>query len=119
MAGGADEVQTCVYPQISLLLALGLLLLAHVRLMLVVDELHDRRPGVAVVDIVAEAWGVDDRELDLELFFLEFGLDNLDLGQLVQLLVVAAAVVLCWRQLRRKKGVDKGGFSEPRLPWFG
>ena len=37
-----------------------LLLLSHICLMLVVDEVDDGRPRVAVVDIVTEAGGVND-----------------------------------------------------------
>jgi hypothetical protein len=106
-----------VYAQVSLLLALGLLLLAHIRLMLVVDELDDGGPGVAVVDVVPEARGVDDGELDLELLLLELGLDDLDLGELVELLDMASAVVLCGRQLGGEEGVDERRFAQSRLAW--
>ena len=60
MAGGADKVQAGVHAEIDLVLAAGLLLLEHVGLMLVVEELDDGHPRVAVVDVVAEARGVDD-----------------------------------------------------------
>ena len=42
-----------------------LLLLQHVRLVLVIQELDDRLPGVTVVDIVAESGSVDDGQADL------------------------------------------------------
>lgn len=64
VAGGADEVQAGVHAEIDLIAALRLLLLQHERLMLVVEELNDGLPGVAVVDIVAEARGVDDGQTD-------------------------------------------------------
>ena len=64
VAGGADEVQASVYAKVDLLLALGLLLLEHVRLVLVIEELDDGLPRVAVVDVVAEARGVDDCQAD-------------------------------------------------------
>ena len=64
MPGGADEVQTRVHAEVDLVRALGLLLLAHVRLVLVVNEVDDGRPRVAVVDVVAEARGVNDGEAD-------------------------------------------------------
>lgn len=70
MAGGSDEVETGVHPQVSLLVPLGLLLLAHVRFMLVVDKLDNGGPGIAVVDVVAKAGRVNDSELDLELLLL-------------------------------------------------
>ena len=99
MTGGPDEIQAGMNAKIALLAALGLLLLDHVRLMLVVNEVDNRRPRVPIVDVVTKARGVNDSKLDLELLLLEFGLDNLDLSQFVQLLVVASAVVFCRRQL--------------------
>jgi hypothetical protein len=62
MAGGADEVEAGVDTEINLLRSAGLLLLQHVRLMLVVEELDDGLPRVAVVDIVAKAGCVDDSQ---------------------------------------------------------
>lgn len=50
--------------KIDLVLATGLLLLKHVRLMLVVEELDNGHPRVAVVDIVAEAGSVDNGQSD-------------------------------------------------------
>jgi hypothetical protein len=64
VAGGADEVQAGVHAEIDLIAALRLLLLQHERLVLVVEELDDGLPGVAVVDVVAEAGGVDDGQAD-------------------------------------------------------
>lgn len=64
MAGRADEVQAGVDTEINLLRTLGLLLLEHVRLVLVIEELNDGLPRVAVVDVVAEAGRVDNREAD-------------------------------------------------------
>jgi hypothetical protein len=61
--------------------------------MLVVNEVDDGRPRVAVIDIVTKTWRVDDGELDLELFLLELSLDDLDLRELVELLVVASVVI--------------------------
>ena len=59
VAGRPDEVQASVDTKIDLVLATGLLLLKHVGLVLVVEELNDGHPGVAVVDVVTEAGGVD------------------------------------------------------------
>ena len=95
----ADEVQAGVNPEVNLLPPLGLLLLAHIRFMLVVDEVDNGRPRVAVVDVVTEAGSVDDGELRLELVLLELGLDDLNLGELVELLLVTPGVVLGRRQL--------------------
>jgi hypothetical protein len=79
--------------KVTLLATLGLLLLNHVRLMLVVNEVDDGGPRVAVVDIVTETGGVDYSELDLKLLLLELSLDDLDFRELVELLVVASVVI--------------------------
>ena len=60
MACRADEVQAGVDTEVNLVLAARLLLLEHVRLVLVVEELDDGLPGVAVVDIVTESRSIDD-----------------------------------------------------------
>ena len=117
MARRADKVQARVDAEVDLLLALGLLLLAHVRLVLVVDEVDDGRPRVAVVDVVAEAGAVDDGELRLELLLLELGLDDLDLGQLVELLLVPLRVVLRSGELGREERVDERRLAETGLAW--
>jgi hypothetical protein len=62
VAGRADEVEAGVHAQVNLVLAARLLLLEHVGLMLVVEELDDGHPRVAVVDIVTEARGVDNSQ---------------------------------------------------------
>lgn len=62
--GGTDEVETGVDTKVDLVLAARLLLLEHVRFMLVVKELDDGHPGVAVVDIVTETRGVNDSQTD-------------------------------------------------------
>jgi hypothetical protein len=80
-------------PQIRLFIPLGLLLLTHVRLMLIVDEFDDGHPRVTVVDVVTEAGGINDSELDFELLLFKLCLDDLDLSQLVKLLVVPPVVV--------------------------
>lgn len=64
VAGGSDEVQARVHTEIDLVLATGLLFLEHVRLVLVVEELDDGHPRVAVVHVVAEAGSVDNGEAD-------------------------------------------------------
>jgi hypothetical protein len=64
VARGADEVQTGVDTEVNLVCAARLLLLQHVRLVLVVEELDDGLPRVAVVDVIAEARGVDYGEAD-------------------------------------------------------
>ena len=86
-------------PEVTLLAALGLLLLDHIRLMLVVNKVDNGRPRVAVIDVVSKTGRVNNGEFDLELLFLELSLDYLDLGQFVQLLVVASAVVFRGRKL--------------------
>ena len=88
-----DEIQASVNTKITFLAALRLLLLDHVRLMLVVNEVDDGRPRVAVVDVVTKTRGVNHGELDLKLFLLELSLDDLDFRELVELLVVASVVI--------------------------
>jgi hypothetical protein len=64
VAGGADEVQAGMHTHVNFIRAAGLLLLQHVRLMLVIEELNDGLPGVTVVDIVSEAGGINDSQAD-------------------------------------------------------
>ena len=94
MASRADEVQASMDAEVNLVLAHRLLLLTHIRLMLVVDEVDDRRPRIPVVDVVAKAGRVDHGQLRLELLLLKLGLDDLHLRQLVELLLVPLVVVL-------------------------
>jgi hypothetical protein len=72
------EVQRCTYvsmnTQIRLFVPLRQLLLTHVYFMLVVNKLDNWEPRVAVVNIVSEARGGDDGELDLELAFFKLSL---------------------------------------------
>lgn len=60
MAGGADEVEAGVDSEVDLVLPARLLLLEHVRLMLVIEELNYGHPRIPVVDVVAEPGGIDD-----------------------------------------------------------
>ena len=101
--------------QVNLVVSLWLLLLHHVGFVLVVNEVDDGCPRVAVVDIVSEAGAVNHGEFSLELLFLKLGLDDFDLSQLVELFVVATAVVLWGRQLGGEKCVDKRSLAQPRL----
>jgi hypothetical protein len=80
VSGRSDKVEAGVHTEVELLSTLGLLLLAHVALVLVIDKVDYRSPRVAVVDVVAKAGSVDDGELDTELLLLELGLDDVDLG---------------------------------------
>lgn len=66
VARGADEVQAGVDTEVDLVSAAWLLLLQHVRLVLVVEELDNGLPRVAVVDVVAESRSVDDGESDCQ-----------------------------------------------------
>lgn len=60
MASRTDEVQASVDTEIDLVISSRLLLLQHVGLVLVVEELDDGHPGIFVVDIVTESRGVDN-----------------------------------------------------------
>ena len=71
MAGRSDEVQAGVDAEVDFVGTAGLLFLQHVRLVLVVEELNDGLPRVAVVHVVAEAGGIDDREADWQVSVLE------------------------------------------------
>jgi len=62
VSSGANEVQASMDSEINLVCTARLLLLQHVRLMLVVQEFDDGLPRVAVVDVVAEAGGINDSE---------------------------------------------------------
>ena len=132
MAGGADEVQAGVNTEIDLIRAARLLLLQHVRLMLVVKELDDGLPRVAVVDVVTETRGVDNSKADwgvlvegdgqsngalptLEELLLELSLGDLNLDSLVHLLVVSSLVVGIVLDGGGEEGVDEGSLSETRL----
>lgn len=93
MAGGTNEIQTGVNSQIRLLISLWLLFLSHIGLVLVINKFNDGGPRVGVVDVVTESGGINDGELDFELFLLELGLDDFDFSQLVELLMMTPIVV--------------------------
>ena len=112
MSRGPYEVQAGMDPEINLVLPLRLLLLAHVGLMLVINEVNNGCPGVTVVDVVAKARRVNDRQLSLELLLLELRLDDLNLGELVELLVATTVVVLGRVQLGSEKRVDQGRLTK-------
>jgi hypothetical protein len=123
VAGRADEVQAGVDAEIDLVLAAGLLLLEHIRLVLVVKELDNGHPRVPVVDIVAKARRVDHGQANydrvravyhdcfcigvrtLEELLFQLGLGNLNLDRLVDLLLVPTLVV----------GVVLNGCGEERV----
>lgn len=114
---GADEVQASVHPEVNLLLAPRLLLLAHIRLMLIVNEVNNGGPRVAVVHVVAEPGGIDDGKLRLELLLLQLRLDDLNFGELVELFVMTAVVVLGRGQLSREERVDERRLSKTGLAY--
>lgn len=67
VSGWADEVETGVDTEIDLLGTAWLLLLEHIRLVLVVKEFDNWLPGIAVVDIVAKAGGVNNGQSNFRL----------------------------------------------------
>ena len=102
MSGRANGVlQARMHAQVGLLATLWLLFLAHVHLMLVVDELDNGRPRVTVVDVVAKAKCVDDCQLDLELLLFKLSLDDLDLSELVKLVccICDTPCMQCWENI--------------------
>jgi len=128
----ADEVKAGVDTKIDLVLTARLLLLQHVGLMLIIQELDDGHPRVAVVDVVTETGSVDngeadchksatasrtysDRKLTLEELLLQLSLGNLDLYGLVDLLLVPALVVGIVLDRSGEKGVDEGRLAQARL----
>lgn len=115
VARGADEVQAGMDTEVDLVRTARLLLLQHVRLMLVIEELDDGLPRVAVVDVVTEAGRVDNGEADLEELLLELSLCDFDFDSLVHLLVVSSLVVGVILDGGGEEGVDEGGLSEARL----
>jgi hypothetical protein len=83
MTSGSNEVQTRMNTQVNLIMPLGLLLLAHIRLMLVVNEIDNGRPRFTVVHVVTKSRAVNDGELGLELLLLKLSFDDFDLSELV------------------------------------
>lgn len=65
--------------QVTLLYTFWLLLLPHVKLMLVVDEVDDWSPRVAIIHIISETGGIDNRKFDFKRFLLQFSLDDINL----------------------------------------
>ena len=96
MSSGPDKVQASMDSQVALLGPLRLLLLTHVGLMLIVDEVDNGQPRITVVDIVTKSRRVNNCELDFELLLLKLCLNDIDFSELVELLVVTAAVALGW-----------------------
>lgn len=115
VASWADEVETGVDSQINLLCSPWLLLLEHVALMLVIQELNDWLPAVSVVHVVSKARGINDGQADLEELLFQLGLGDLDLDGLVDLLRVTSAVVGVVLDGGGEEGVDEGGFAQARL----
>lgn len=56
----SDEVKTRVNAKVDFIRTTRLLLLQHIGLMLVVEELNDRLPGITVVYIVTKSRGIND-----------------------------------------------------------
>ena len=80
VSSGPDEKQAGMYAEITFLRALWLLLLPHVNLVLIIDEVNDGGPRVTVVDVVAESRGVNHGKLDFERFLLQFSFDDVHLS---------------------------------------
>lgn len=64
MTSRSDEVKASMNTKVNLVGTAGLLLLKHVRFMLVVQELNDWHPRIAVVDIISETGCVNDSKAD-------------------------------------------------------
>ncbi len=118
VASRANEVQAGMHSQINLLRSARLLFLQHIALMLIVQELDDWLPAVAVVDIVAETRSVDNGKPDLEELLFQLGLGDFNLNSLVDLLGVTAAMVGVVLDGCAKEGVDEGGLAQAGLPCY-
>lgn len=103
----SHKVKAGVNTLVDLLATIRLLLLAHVALVLVINEINDGHPRVFVVDIIAKSGGVDNSELDLEVLLFQFSLDNVNLCGFVELLSVSVSVVLGCCQLGCEEGVNE------------
>lgn len=64
VASGSDEVQAGVHTEINLVVTARLLLLKHIGFMLVVQELDDGLPRVAVVNVVAKSGSINNGQAD-------------------------------------------------------
>ena len=64
VASRPDEVKASMDTKVNLVSTAGLLLLKHVRFMLVVQELNNWHPRIAVVDVISETRCVDDSKAD-------------------------------------------------------
>lgn len=110
MSGWSDEIQTCVDTEIDLVNTAGLLLLQHIRFMLIVQELDNRHPRIAIVDIVSKSRCINNGQTDFamsvichstytinvrtfEELLLELSLRDFNLDGLVDLLCMSALVV--------------------------
>jgi hypothetical protein len=67
VASWSDKVQAGVDTEVNLIGTAWLLLLEHIGLVLVIQELNDGHPRVAVVDIVSKAWGINNGQTNWEL----------------------------------------------------
>ena len=99
VTGRTDKVEASMHTEIRLVGPHRLLLLSHICLVLVVDEVNDGGPRVAVVDVVTETGSINNRQLGFELLLFQLCLDDFNLCQLVELFEVTTVVILWGRQL--------------------
>jgi hypothetical protein len=118
VAGGTNEVQARMHSQVDLLRPAWLLLLQHVALVLVIQELNDWLPAVPIVHVVAKAWGVDDGQSDLKELLFQLCLGDLNLDSLVNLLGVTAAMVCVVLDGGGEESVDEGGLAQAGLACY-
>lgn len=115
MASGTNEVKASVHSEVNLVLSLRLLLLKHIALVLIVQELDDWLPAVTVVHVVTEPRSINDSQADLEELLFQLSLGDLDLHGLVDLLGVTAAVVGIVFDGSAEQRVDEGRLSQARF----
>lgn len=106
VASGGNEVQACMHALVMQLFPLWLLLLSHIRLVLIVNKVHEWCPTVAVVYIVTKPWRVDNRQVHAELLFLKLSTDHVNFHSLVELCRMTLCVVRTRSKLCAEQCID-------------
>ena len=105
-----------MHAHVHFIVPVGLLLLSHVALMLIVNEVDYGSPRVTVVDIVSESGSIDNGQFDLELFLLELGFHYINLRVLfLKLLDMPGGVFTGGCELGGEEGIDEGRLAEAGL----
>ena len=116
VAGGLDEVHTCVNAVVDNVHAVDFVLGIEVCVKALLDALHDRSPRVIVVDEIAKARGVNDVQSQTNAVFFNIRADGLDgdgLGGKFE-----ARLFALFRRVERsvEERIDESGLSEAGFP---